>query len=76
MFTRLRCQSNLCRRSDRIGSRILYGGAIILWEYFTRSDVCLHHLFATATASFAMLLARRALIGVAEAPSFPRLTTK
>lgn len=56
---------------DRIGSRILYGGAIILWSIFTfMMGFASHHLFATATASFAMLLACRALIGVAEAPSF------
>ncbi|EJI2616634.1 MFS transporter, partial [Salmonella enterica] len=60
---------------DRIGSRILYGGAIILWSIFTfMMGFASHHLFATATASFAMLLACRALIGVAEAPSFPSNT--
>jgi sugar phosphate permease len=60
---------------DRIGSRILYGGAIILWSIFTfMMGFASHHLFATATASFVMLLACRALIGVAEAPSFPSNT--
>ncbi|WP_448665898.1 MFS transporter [Serratia plymuthica] len=60
---------------DRIGSRILYGSAIILWSLFTfMMGFASHHLFATATASFLMLLACRALIGVAEAPSFPSNT--
>lgn len=60
---------------DRIGSRILYGGAIILWSVFTfMMGFSSHHLFSTATASFVMLLACRALIGVAEAPSFPSNT--
>ena len=60
---------------DRIGSRILYGSAIILWSVFTfLMGFASHHLFATATASFLMLLACRALIGIAEAPSFPSNT--
>ncbi|NDL62162.1 MFS transporter [Acerihabitans arboris] len=60
---------------DRIGSRILYGSAIILWSVFTfLMGFASHHLFATATASFLMLLGCRALIGIAEAPSFPSNT--
>lgn len=60
---------------DRVGSRILYGSAIVLWSVFTFvMGFASHHLFATATASFAMLLVCRALIGVAEAPSFPSNT--
>ena len=57
---------------DRIGSRFLYGSAIILWSIFTfMMGFSSHHLFATTTASFAVLLVCRALIGVAESPSFP-----
>lgn len=60
---------------DRIGSRWLYGGAIILWSLFTLlMGLASHHFFATATASFMMLLVCRALVGVAEAPSFPSNT--
>ncbi|MEJ5177157.1 MFS transporter [Erwinia sp. MYb416] len=60
---------------DRVGSRILYGSAIVLWSLFTFvMGFASHHLFATASASFAMLLVCRALIGVAEAPSFPSNT--
>ncbi|WJY14301.1 MFS transporter [Pectobacteriaceae bacterium CE90] len=60
---------------DRIGSRMLYGSAIILWSIFTfMMGFSSHHLFVTATASFMMLLTCRALIGVAEAPSFPSNT--
>lgn len=60
---------------DRVGSRILYGSAIVLWSVFTFvMGFASHHMFATATASFAMLLVCRALIGVAEAPSFPSNT--
>lgn len=60
---------------DRVGSRVLYGSAIVLWSIFTFvMGFASHHLFATASASFAMLLACRALIGVAEAPSFPSNT--
>ncbi|MGB9098858.1 MFS transporter [Erwinia sp.] len=60
---------------DRVGSRILYGSAIVLWSVFTFAmGFASHHLFATATASFAMLLFCRALIGIAEAPSFPSNT--
>ena len=60
---------------DRIGSRILYGSAIILWSIFTfMMGFSSHHLFTTATASFLMLLGCRALIGIAEAPSFPSNT--
>lgn len=60
---------------DRIGSRWLYGSAIVLWSVFTLlMGVASHHLFATATASFMMLLACRALVGIAEAPSFPSNT--
>ncbi|WP_413740286.1 MFS transporter [Sodalis sp. RH14] len=60
---------------DRIGSRVLYGSAIILWSVFTfLMGFASHHLFATATASFLMLLGCRALIGIAEAPSFPSNT--
>lgn len=60
---------------DRIGSRWLYGSAIVLWSVFTLlMGFASHHLFATATASFMMLLACRALVGIAEAPSFPSNT--
>lgn len=60
---------------DRIGSRVLYGSAIVLWSVFTFAmGFSSHHLFATSAASFAMLLVCRALIGIAEAPSFPSNT--
>ncbi|WP_052118348.1 MFS transporter [Erwinia oleae] len=60
---------------DRIGSRWLYGSAIVLWSLFTLlMGLASHHFFATATASFMMLLVCRALIGIAEAPSFPSNT--
>ncbi len=60
---------------DRIGSRWLYGSAIVLWSLFTLlMGLASHHFFTTATASFMMLLVCRALIGVAEAPSFPSNT--
>ncbi|PHI28359.1 MFS transporter [Budvicia aquatica] len=57
---------------DRIGVRKLYGCAIIIWSIFTcLMGLASHHLFTTAIASFAFLLLCRALIGIAEAPSFP-----
>jgi ACS family D-galactonate transporter-like MFS transporter len=60
---------------DRVGSRLLYGSAILLWSIFTfMMGFASHHIFATAGASFAMLLVCRALIGLAEAPSFPSNT--
>ncbi|GGD15501.1 MFS transporter [Franconibacter daqui] len=60
---------------DRIGSRWLYGSAIVLWSVFTLlMGLASHHFFTTATASFMMLLACRALVGIAEAPSFPSNT--
>lgn len=60
---------------DRIGSRWLYGSAIVLWSLFTLlMGLASHHFFTTATASFMMLLVCRGLIGVAEAPSFPSNT--
>lgn len=60
---------------DRVGPRKLYGGAIILWSFFTLlMGLASHPFFATASASFVMLLVCRALIGVAEAPSFPSNT--
>lgn len=60
---------------DRVGSRILYGSAILLWSIFTfMMGFASHHIFATAAASFAMLMVCRALIGLAEAPSFPSNT--
>lgn len=60
---------------DRLGSRWLYGSAIVLWSLFTLlMGLASHHFFTTATASFIMLLVCRALIGVAEAPSFPSNT--
>ncbi len=60
---------------DRVGPRLLYGYAIILWSLFTLlMGFASHHLFASAAASFAMLLVCRALVGVAEAPSFPSNT--
>lgn len=60
---------------DRIGVRKLYGYAIVLWSIFTLlMGLASHHLFTTAIASFVFLLLCRALIGVAEAPSFPANT--
>ncbi|GME43247.1 MULTISPECIES: MFS transporter [unclassified Pantoea] len=60
---------------DRIGSRWLYGSAIVLWSIFTLlMGFASHNLFTTASASFVMLLVCRALVGVAEAPSFPSNT--
>ena len=57
---------------DRIGVRKLYGWAVIIWSIFTcLMGLASHHLFTTAIASFAFLLLCRALIGIAEAPSFP-----
>ncbi|WP_392559141.1 MFS transporter [Orbus mooreae] len=60
---------------DRVGIRKLYGGAIILWSVFTfLMGLASHHWFTTVTASFAMLMVCRGLIGIAEAPSFPSNT--
>jgi ACS family D-galactonate transporter-like MFS transporter len=60
---------------DRVGPRKLYGSAIILWSVFTfLMGFSSHQLFATASGSFVMLMVCRALIGVAEAPSFPSNT--
>lgn len=60
---------------DRVGPRKLYGSAIILWSLFTfLMGLASHPLFASASGSFVMLLVCRALIGVAEAPSFPSNT--
>lgn len=60
---------------DRVGPRKLYGCAIILWSLFTvLMGLASHPVFASATGSFVMLLVCRALIGVAEAPSFPSNT--
>lgn len=60
---------------DRVGPRKLYGSAIILWSLFTfLMGLGSHPVFASATGSFVMLLICRALIGVAEAPSFPSNT--
>ncbi|CAG9295267.1 MFS transporter [Celerinatantimonas diazotrophica] len=57
---------------DRIGSRILYGGGIVLWSIFTfMMGLSSHHIFTTTAASFIMLLVCRALIGISESPSFP-----
>jgi ACS family D-galactonate transporter-like MFS transporter len=56
---------------DRIGSRVLYGSAIVIWSTCTFAmGFASHHLFATLGASFAVLLVCRALIGLAEAPSY------
>lgn len=60
---------------DRIGIKKLYGSAIILWSVFTfLMGLASHHWFTTVTASFAMLMVCRGLIGIAEAPSFPSNT--
>lgn len=60
---------------DRVGIRKLYGGAIILWSVFTfLMGLASYHWFTTVTASFAMLMVCRGLIGIAEAPSFPSNT--
>lgn len=60
---------------DRVGPRRLYGSAIILWSVFTfLMGYASHPMFASASGSFVMLLICRALIGVAEAPSFPSNT--
>jgi ACS family D-galactonate transporter-like MFS transporter len=56
---------------DRIGSRVLYGSAIVVWSTCTFAmGFASHRLFATVGASFAVLLVCRALIGLAEAPSY------
>ncbi|PLZ01028.1 MFS transporter [Burkholderia sp. WAC0059] len=56
---------------DRVGSRLLYGGAIVVWSVCTFAmGFASHPVFATASASFAMMLVCRALIGLAEAPSY------
>jgi ACS family D-galactonate transporter-like MFS transporter len=56
---------------DRIGSRVLYGSAILVWSTCTFAmGFASHRLFATVGASFAVLLVCRALIGLAEAPSY------
>lgn len=48
---------------DRIGSRAMYAGAILLWSLLT---------FAQGfTTRFAMLFGLRLALGVAEAPTFP-----
>lgn len=60
---------------DRVGVRKLYGGAIVIWSIFTLlMGFASHNLFTTATSSFLFLMLCRALIGVAEAPSFPANT--
>ncbi|PHI31887.1 MFS transporter [Budvicia aquatica] len=60
---------------DKIGSRILYGSAIVLWSIFTFfMGFASLEIFAASSMSFAMLLVCRALIGIAEAPSFPSNT--
>lgn len=77
MFTRFYAMSQIpvgCLL-DRIGSRWLYGSAIVLWSLFTLlMGFASHHLFTIASASFMMLMVCRALIGVAGAPSFPSNT--
>ncbi|CAN7757811.1 MFS transporter [Caballeronia sp. dw_19] len=56
---------------DRIGSRILYGTAIVVWSACTFAmGFSSHVIFTSLGASFAMLIICRALIGLAEAPSF------
>lgn len=56
---------------DRIGSRLLYGSTIVIWSVCTFAmGFSSHQLFTTVGASFAMLLVCRALIGLAEAPSY------
>jgi len=60
---------------DRVGVRKLYGGAIIIWSLFTcLMGLASHSIFTTTASSFAFLLLCRALIGIAEAPSFPANT--
>lgn len=56
---------------DRVGSRILYGSAIIIWSLCTfLIGFSSHHFFVATGTAFAMLMICRALIGLAEAPSF------
>lgn len=56
---------------DRTGSRILYGSAIVIWSTCTCAiGFASYHVVATAGVSFAVLLLCRALIGLAEAPSY------
>jgi ACS family D-galactonate transporter-like MFS transporter len=60
---------------DRIGARMLYGWAIILWSVFTFvMAFSSHNIFASTGASFAMLFICRMLIGLAEAPAYPSNT--
>ncbi|MFB5678338.1 MFS transporter [Paenibacillus terreus] len=60
---------------DRIGPRMLYGWAIILWSVFTFiMAFSSHNVFASTGASFAMLVICRMLIGLTEAPAYPSNT--
>lgn len=60
---------------DRIGARMLYGWAIILWSLFTFiMAFSSHNVFASTGASFAMLVICRLLIGLTEAPAYPSNT--
>lgn len=57
---------------DRIGARVLYGSAVILWSLFTfMMGFASHEAVTSVSVAFGIMLLCRALIGVAEAPSFP-----
>jgi len=56
---------------DKIGARVLYGVAIIIWSFFTLSlGLASHPIFTSTSAAFLLLIVCRALIGAAEAPSY------
>jgi MFS transporter, ACS family, D-galactonate transporter len=60
---------------DRIGARMLYGWAIIVWSTFTFiMAFSSHNVFTSTGASFAMLFICRLLIGLTEAPTYPSNT--
>ena len=57
---------------DKIGPRLLYAGAIVIWGLFTFiMAFSAHGVFATASASFAFLIVCRVFIGIAEGPAYP-----
>nr|WP_278321783.1 MFS transporter [Clostridium ljungdahlii] len=60
---------------DKIGARFLYGGAMVLWGFFTFAMAFSSQgLFAGIGASFMVLIVCRILIGIAEGPAFPSNT--
>lgn len=60
---------------DKVGARLLYGSAMVLWGFFTFiMAFSSQELFADIGASFMVLIVCRVLIGIAEGPAFPSNT--